>query len=119
MNPLRELEPKEVYEAARAGKALIIDVREPGEFASERLHGASLHPLSTFDATALPVDRTRDVILHCGSGKRSMDALQRCQAAGVPVTAHIKGGLMAWKKAGLPTITIDPATGRVIDPQKG
>ena len=48
-----------------------------------------------------------------------MDALQRCEKAGVPITAHVKGGLMAWKSAGLPTVAIDPATGRVIDPQKG
>ena len=46
-----------------------------------------------------------------------MDALQRCEAAGVAITAHLKGGLMAWKAAGLPTVTIDPATGQVIDPK--
>ncbi|WP_300543655.1 rhodanese-like domain-containing protein [Maricaulis sp.] len=115
---LRELEPKDVHEAIRAGSAVIIDVREPREYATERLHGASLYPLSTFDPRALPIDKTRDVILHCGSGKRSVDALKRCEKAGVPITAHVKGGLMAWKAAGLPTVAIDPATGRVIDPQK-
>jgi rhodanese-related sulfurtransferase len=116
---LRELDPKDVYQAIQDGKAVLIDVREPGEFGSERIHGASLHPLSTFDAKTLPVDKTRDIVFHCGSGKRSMDALKRCEAAGVPITAHVKGGLMAWKAAGLPTVAIDPATGRVIDPQKG
>ena len=115
---LRELDPKDVYEAIQAGQAVLIDVREPGEFGSERIHGASLHPLSTFDPEALPVDKTRDVVFHCGSGKRSMDALKRCEKAGVPITAHVQGGLMAWKAAGLPTVAIDPATGRVIDPQK-
>ncbi|MCR9268100.1 MAG: rhodanese-like domain-containing protein [Alphaproteobacteria bacterium] len=114
---LRELDPKTVHDAVQAGSAVIIDVREPREFATERLHGASLHPLSTFDPQSIPVDKTRDVILQCGSGKRSMDALQRCEAAGVAITAHLKGGLMAWKAAGLPTVTIDPATGQVIDPK--
>lgn len=114
---LRELDPKAVHEAIRSGKAIVIDVREPREFATERLHGASLHPLSTFDPKALPVDKTRDVILQCGSGKRSMDALQRCRKAAVPITAHLKGGLMAWKAAGLPVVTIDPATGQVVDPK--
>lgn len=115
---LRELDPKDVYKALQAGQTVLIDVREPGEFGSERIHGASLHPLSTFDPASLPVDKTRDVVFHCGSGKRSMDALKRCETAGVPITAHVKGGLMAWKAAGLPTVAIDPATGRVIDPQK-
>ena len=50
-------------------------------------------------------------------GRLLPDALQRCQKAVVPITAHVKGGLLAWKTAGLPTITIDPATGAVIDPQ--
>lgn len=114
---IQELDPKEVFDAVKAGEAILVDVREPREFATERLHGASLHPLSTFDAKALPVDVSRRIVLHCGSGKRSMDALQRCAAAGIPINAHIKGGLMAWKAAGLPTIAIDPATGAVIDPQ--
>jgi hypothetical protein len=35
----------------------------------------------------------------------------------MPVTAHIKGGMMAWKAAGLPVITLDPATGAVVDTQ--
>lgn len=113
---LRELEPQAVADAMSANQAVIIDVREPREFATERLHGANLHPLSTFDPKSLPLDGTRDVILHCGSGKRSMDALQRCQEAGVAITAHLKGGLMAWKAEGLPTIQIDPATGQIIDP---
>ena len=115
----QEIEPKEI--AARAGRneVVIIDVREPREYGVERIHGASLHPLSTFEPAALPIDKTREIILHCGSGKRSMMALERCKAAGVAVTAHMKGGIGAWKEAGLPTITIDPATGDVIDPGRG
>jgi rhodanese-related sulfurtransferase len=116
MSP-RELDPKTVYDAIRSGKAIVIDVREPREFASERLHGASLHPLSTFDPGALPLDKTREVILQCGSGKRSMEALERCRKAAVPIDAHLKGGLMAWKAAGLPVVSIDPATGQVMDPK--
>lgn len=113
---LHDIEPKDAYAAVQDGKAILIDVREPREYAAERLHGASLHPLSTFDARALPLDRTRQIILHCGSGKRSLDALQRCAAAGVPIDTHMRGGMMAWKQAGLPIIALDPATGAVIDP---
>lgn len=114
----QDLEPKAVAAALKAGEALLVDVREPHEFAAERIHGALLHPLSTFDPAALPSDSARPVILQCGSGKRSGDALARCAAAGVPVSAHLAGGIMAWKAAGLPTVAVDPATGRVIDPQR-
>lgn len=114
---LRELDPKTALEAVQLNKAILIDVREPREYATERVHGALLYPLSTFDPAMLPIDKTRDVIFHCGSGKRSADAVARCEAAGVPITTHVRGGLMAWKQAGLSTIAIDPATGAMYDPQ--
>ncbi len=117
--PAENVSPQATSDALARGDAILIDVREPGEFAAERIHGALLHPLSTFDPKALPVDGARKVILHCGSAKRSGEALARCQDAGVDVSRHMSGGLMAWKAAGLPSIAVDPSTGRIIDPQKG
>ncbi|PWE18498.1 sulfurtransferase [Marinicauda salina] len=113
-----DIEPQDVAAQLKSGEAILVDVREAHEFGAERIHGALLHPLSTFDPAALPADSKRRVILHCGSGKRSGDALSRCAEAGVEVTAHMAGGIMAWKQAGLPTVTVDPSTGRVIDPQR-
>lgn len=104
-----------VRDALVSGEIVLIDVREPAEFAAERIHGAMLFPLSTFDAGLLPQDASKPVVLHCGSGKRSADALQRCKAAGVAARGHIIGGLAAWKSAGLPTVSIDPATGKIRD----
>lgn len=109
------LSPDEAREALTNGAIVLVDVREPAEFAAERVHGALLFPLSTFDAKMLPQDAGRPIVLHCGSGKRSADALQRCRAAGVVVRGHIGGGISAWKAAGLPTVSIDPATGQVRD----
>ena len=73
---------------------------------------ALLYPLSTFDAARLPPDGPRQLVFHCGSGKRSLSAAERRLAAGAPAAAHLGGGLMAWKAAGLPVIAIDPATGQ-------
>ena len=111
---LQELTPIEVHAALLRHEIVLIDVREPQEYTSERIHGALLYPLSTFDPAALPVGEST-VVLHCGSGKRSAVAVARCMAAGVPVTAHMKGGILAWKHARFPTITLDPATGAVVD----
>ena len=63
-HPIETLEPAEVVRLLKAGKILLIDVREPAEYASERIHGALLYPLSTFDAAALPTDGTRLVAFH-------------------------------------------------------
>lgn len=109
------LSAQETRAALVRGEITLIDVREPAEFAAERIHGAFLYPLSTFDPATLPADADKPVLFHCGSGKRSADAMERCRAAGVSVRGHLGGGLVAWKSAGCPTISLDPATGKVID----
>jgi rhodanese-related sulfurtransferase len=107
--PIETLEPAEIARLLQAGKILLIDVREPAEYASERIHGALLYPLSTFDAAALPTDGTRRVVFHCGSGKRSLVAAEKRLAAGQNHAAHMGGGILAWKAAGLPVIALGGA----------
>jgi rhodanese-related sulfurtransferase len=102
--PIETLNVAEVARLLDAGKLLLIDVREPTEYASERIPGALLYPLSTFDPAALPDDESRRVVFHCGTGKRSLVAAERRLAAGQPNAAHMGGGLAAWKASGLPVI---------------
>jgi rhodanese-related sulfurtransferase len=106
--------PEQVRAWFEAGEILLIDVREVNEYAAERIHGALLYPLSTFDPKAIPMEG-RKLVLQCGSGKRSLMAAHKLQAAGFGHLTHLAGGLQAWKAAGLPTIRIDLQTGRVVD----
>lgn len=108
---------KEVHDAMERGDIILIDVREPGEYAAERIHGALLFPLSTFDPSALPHDRAQPIVFHCAGGKRSENAMRACLKANIPVRAHMAGGIAAWKSSGLPTVSIDPDTGAVRDRQ--
>lgn len=108
-----ELTPAEVKALLDAGKILLIDVREAQEFAAERIPGALLYPLSTFDPEALPPDDGRQVVLHCAAGGRSLTAARARMASGQP-GAHMIGGIGEWKAAGLPVIRIDPRTGRPV-----
>lgn len=112
-NNLPTMSPEQIAEALTRREIVLVDVREPMEFAAERIHGALLYPLSTFDAERLPKDEMQPIVLHCGSGKRSATAFATCLKAGVAVRAHMHGGIGAWKAAGLPTVTIDPASGAV------
>lgn len=111
---LQELTPTQVHDGLRDRSIVLVDVREPQEYVTERIHGALLFPLSTFDPRALPTG-DRPVVLHCGSGKRSAVAVAKCMEAGVPITMHMKGGILAWKHARLPTVSLDPNTGAVVD----
>ncbi len=87
-----------------SGKAVLIDVREPDEFAAGHIAGARNHPLSTFDPASLPAAEDKRVILQCAGGKRSAIALDRCAQAGAAVDTHLAGGLAAWREAGLPVV---------------
>lgn len=100
--PIRNLTPEEVSAALAADEILLVDVREPHEFAGARIAGAVNHPLSMLDPAALPSADGKYVVLACAGGVRSMNAALQCQAAGVDIHDHLAGGLRAWAMAGLP-----------------
>ena len=111
----RDVPAATIFEQLKRGDILLVDVREPTEFANERIHGALLHPLSTFEPKALPTNGDRKVIFQCGSGKRSRKALDTFMASTGCDAAHMHGGIGAWKAAGLPLVKINPGTGQVED----
>lgn len=100
----QDLTPQQVKAALDAREILLIDVREPDEFAAEKIAGALNVPLSTFDPAALPDAAGKTVVLQCAGGKRSAMAVDKCRAANTVIQTHLAGGLAAWKAAGLPTI---------------
>jgi rhodanese-related sulfurtransferase len=113
MAEIVDLNPTDVKRLMDAGEIVLVDVRETNEYAGERIKGALLMPLSTFAPEGLPRDAARPTVFHCGSGKRSARAAEAAQAAGIDVTRHMAGGLAGWKQAGLPTLSVDPATGEM------
>jgi rhodanese-related sulfurtransferase len=110
--PVQDLAPDDVARWMGERAILLIDVREPDEYAAERIHGALLYPLSTFDPHALPDTGDSKIVFQCGSGMRSAKAFAAATDAGLSVAGHLAGGIKAWKAAGLPVITIDPNTGK-------
>ena len=101
----KDLTPQQVKAALDAHEILLIDVREPDEFAAEKIPGALNVPLSSFDPATLPDAGGKTVVLQCAGGKRSAMAVDKCRKANTAVDTHLAGGLAAWKAAGLPTVT--------------
>ena len=99
------LTPEEVAIGLREGRMLLVDVREPNETSIESYPDAVIVPLSCFDPGAIPDPEGRQVVFACRSGRRSITASVAAQDAGYPYTAHLAGGMIAWKAAGLPTKT--------------
>jgi rhodanese-related sulfurtransferase len=86
------------------GDTVLIDVREPAEYAREHIVGARLMSLASLDASELP--REKRIVLCCASGNRSQTAARRLALPGL---AHLEGGLFAWKAYGFPTVKKAPA----------
>src|ERR671932_1687609 len=85
------------------GEAILIDVREPPEYATEHIPGARLLPLSTFDPARVPREAGKKVVLHCVMGMRSAQAGQKLLDAGYTTVYNFRGGVQAWKEAGYAT----------------
>lgn len=102
---VREIDIAQANDLLRKGEAVLVDVREVEEFAAERIPGALLSPLSTFDPASLAGLKGKRVVVSCLAGGRSMRAAQAlAPVLGAANVVSMAGGLGAWKQAGLPTI---------------
>ena len=97
--------PLEAKRRLEAGTAVLIDIREPAEYARENIAEARLVPLSVFGPDKFVQERAAatSIIFHCQSGNRTCMNFDKLEAAGLPDIYVLEGGLGAWKEAGLPT----------------
>jgi rhodanese-related sulfurtransferase len=86
------------------GEVVLIDVREPHEYALERIQGATLVPLSSFDPHSIPDAGGKRLLLMCASGIRCGMASELLVRAGYDELYRLAGGLMGWKAAGGPVV---------------
>ncbi len=101
---------KQAAEWLANGEGILIDVREPDEFAAEHIAYASSVPLGQVDALldAINIPAGKKLIFQCLKGKRGEDACVVVQKAGRVSQEHIyniEGGISAWKEEGLPTVS--------------
>lgn len=83
-------------------EALLVDVREPIEYAASHIAGAALHPLQSVHASILPNTESK-IIIYCQKGIRSLHACQLLLAENQALELYnLEGGIEAWQEAGLP-----------------
>lgn len=112
--PSGEIEPRDAQVALARGECVLVDVREADEHARERIAGSVLLPLSALTPKQITALGANRVAIHCKSGRRGADAVARCAGladAGITVV-NVRGGIEAWKAAGLPTV-VDTARPRL------
>lgn len=99
-NQLQEIDAPSLKQWLLERKVRLIDVREPGEYAAERIPGAKLMPLSQFNPAKIQPNFPLKFVLYCQSSNRSGKAAQKLFDAGFEQVIHLKGGLTAWKQFG-------------------
>lgn len=78
-------------------EVLLVDVREPEEYAAGHLPGAINLPLSRLDPVAVSgLPGTQHVVVYCQSGPRALRAAELMVAREIPGVKCLKGGLQAW-----------------------
>ncbi|MFI5336825.1 MAG: rhodanese-like domain-containing protein [Opitutales bacterium] len=98
------LSPAQAQAALKAGTAVLIDVREPGEWAGGVAQDAALLPLSDLRGPRrswqpfLEKNRGKQLLLYCASGARSGYAARLLAAEGLH--AVNTGGLGGWRRSG-------------------
>jgi rhodanese-related sulfurtransferase len=101
---LKALPPADVAARLKDGRAVLIDVREPDEFARRHVKGALARPLSKFEEAHLHIAPDQAVVFTCRSGMRTAANCARLRAAVEGEAYMLEGGLDAWAAAGLPVV---------------
>ena len=104
---LKDIDPATAGELMlETSPPVVLDVRTAEEFADGHLEGAINIDFngSGFRDQIAELDAAQTYLLHCRSGARSSQAKVILTGLGFSAVYHLDGGIMAWEKAGLPTV---------------
>ena len=104
-DPVREVDPDALE--ARPPEAVLLDVREPQEFADGHVPGARNLPQAELASRLSEVPRDRPIYLICQGGFRSLRAAQFLSQMGFADVASVSGGTEAWRAAKKPLVLDD------------
>ena len=99
-----QLSPVEATLLVNREDAIVIDVREQGEYAQGHIPNARHIPAGEIERRSKELEKWKDhpVILCCASGARSSTAAGQLRKAGFSKIYNLRGGMMEWQKAGQP-----------------
>ena len=100
------IEPREVHSMMQKGvKFLLLDCREPWEYQTAHIEGATLIPLRTIPQKLHDLPPDQPVVVYCHAGVRSLDAASWLKQQGVKAVS-MSGGIDRW------SMEIDPSVPR-------
>jgi rhodanese-related sulfurtransferase len=89
-----------------AGRAVLIDIREPAEHATGVARGAQLLPMRQLSTRLgeIPTDPKRPVLLICNSQNRSSATVKSLRERGYAHVSYVQGGMSEWGRRGWPLV---------------
>lgn len=101
------LTPAEATLMMNREDALVLDVRETGEWSSGHISGARHITLAQLGKRMSELEKFKDrpVIICCASGNRSSSACGQLKKGGFEKVYSLNGGVSAWLAANLPLTT--------------
>lgn len=100
----REISAKDAVRLINDENALVLDIREAGDYQTGHIINAKNVPFSRLSEETASVggDVNRPVIVYCKSGMNSQAACGKLQAAGYTRVYCLKNGLFGWQEENLP-----------------
>lgn len=89
----------------RKEKFVLLDVREPREYAKAKIEGSTLIPLGFLPSRLDELDKSAKLVVHCKVGGRSASAVAMLREKGYDAVS-LAGGIDAW------SAEIDPSVPR-------
>jgi rhodanese-related sulfurtransferase len=104
MRPADEVGPSEAVMLINRKDAVVIDVREEGEFAGGHITNARHIPEKQIEARIKELEKfkAKPVIVSCASGRRSAAVAGSLRKQGFADVVNLRGGIGAWVQAGMP-----------------
>ena len=104
LRPGAEVGPAEAVTLINRKDALVIDVRDEGEFAGGHINNARHVPEKQLadQMKALEKFKNKPVIVSCATGRRSASVVDSLKKQGFADVVALRGGIGAWSQAGMP-----------------
>ncbi len=96
-----EVTPEEARAKQKTG-AVIVDVREPYELREGYIPGTVHIPLGSLSWRLKELDPSKEIVIVCRSGNRSITAAQILQQGGFPQVSSMAGGMISWTRQRFP-----------------
>lgn len=106
--PIPQVDAEELWQSLDGGAGsvpLLVDVRPAKEYEREHIPGSRLLPLPVLEERCEELPHGQLIVLICRGGALSQTACELLVRRGFAQVSNLRGGILSWKRAGLPYAT--------------